>query len=106
MSYDGLNINKLLKDYQDREAAGQVETLNHQIDLLNKQNFKLKDELKKVKTASGRAEVLRVENEKLRTKLDKEKKVSNDNKNTIENNEQKNKTTVSNLRNQIGSKQL
>jgi hypothetical protein len=36
MSYDGLNINKLIKDFQDKEAFSRNETLNHQIDLLNK----------------------------------------------------------------------
>ena len=44
-----------------------MESLNHQIDLLNKENFKIKEELKKVKNNSSHAEVLRKENEKQKT---------------------------------------
>lgn len=52
-------MNKLLKDFEKSEASTKEETLNYQIDLLNKENFKLKDELKKVKGCSGHADVLR-----------------------------------------------
>jgi chaperonin cofactor prefoldin len=52
-------MNKLLKDFEKQEVSTRLDTLNHQIDLLNKENFKLKDELKKVKNNSSHAEVLR-----------------------------------------------
>jgi hypothetical protein len=54
-------MNKLLKDFEKSEASTKEESLNYQIDLLNKENFKLKDELKKVKGSSGHADVLRRE---------------------------------------------
>ena len=96
----------MIKDFHDREASSQVETLNHQVDLLNKENFRLKDELKKVRLHSGRAEVLRVENEKLRARLDSEKKQASENRTTLDKNEEKSRATLVKVRNQLGEKHV
>lgn len=42
--------------------------MNHQIDLLNKENHKLKEEMRKIRSNAGHAEVLRKDIEKNKEK--------------------------------------
>lgn len=56
---DGLNMNKILKDFQNHRTNNKIEALEQQINYLESENKKMKAEVNDVRKKGGAKEALR-----------------------------------------------